>query len=274
MALNQDQLMHCKRRHIILGAFILGMPLLLATKAVAQSDEEEIIHIKYRTFGWGLFKYLNISKTNRDINLHNGQFSKEYTYTGYRRIRFYEGKSSLIDEWSSPTQAQTTDTTDAPQKKSDLLDPATQQLAEVLIPKGMKKVLLIFFPSSPGSILPLQVVAIDDSLTEISNSNVHFYNLSSVELAVKTFDQLKIIAPRKQALWVPTSEDEKSSILIAVTSPQNKVIYSNLFRLRNDQRMVFFARKLNKMQADGTPKMHITAILNKVSKAQVDIRKK
>lgn len=247
-----------------------------AVCATAQPIEEEVIQIRYRTFGWGIMKTVGISDSAQPakVEIRDNNFSQEYTYTGIRHIRFYSGKSKTPDEWMPSSQTKKSLTANSPKNTAQSSKNVTPPLAEISIPKGMKKVLLIFFKSSPGSKLPFQVAAIDDSLAEISNRNVHFYNLSSVKLAVKTFDKVKMIAPGKQARWVLAPDEKKSSIMIAVTSPKNKVIYSNLFRLRDGQRMVFFARKLNDLQVDGTPKLLVTPLLSQVSKAQVDAQKK
>ena len=64
-----------------------------AVSASAQSSEEEIIQIRYRTFGWGIMKTVGIldSAQPAKIEIRDNNFSQEYTYTGIRHIRFYSG---------------------------------------------------------------------------------------------------------------------------------------------------------------------------------------
>ena len=128
--------------------------------------------------------------------------------------------------------------------------------------------LLIFFPAPQGSKLPLRAIALDDSLAQTDDRNVHFYNLSPIELVVKTFDKVKKIAPRQQSRRELKPDENKSSIAIAVTDPETKVVYSTRYRMRDGQRIVFFARKQAGNNPDGTRQLHVTSLLNTIESKQ------
>jgi hypothetical protein len=119
-----------------------------------------------------------------------------------------------------------------------------------------------------GSKLPLRAIALDDSLARTDDRNVHFYNLSPIVLVVKTFDKVKKVAPRQQSRWELKADQNKSSIAIAVTDPETKVVYSTRYRMREGQRIVFFARKQPSNNPDGTPKLHVTSLMNTIGSKQ------
>lgn len=251
------------RHTLALALFCLGTGV-----ASAQSTEEDAyIHIKYRTFGWGLQKTLNTPTSKGEVNVFDTQFSGQQSYAGPRVIRFYQSNTAGIDDWDpglpEPEIASDADTQDSAEAPAP-----PPPLAEVTIPHGIKKVLLIFIPAPRGSKLPLRVIALDDSLAQTDNRNVHFYNLSSIELIVKTFDKVQKIPPRQQSRWDLKADENKSSIAIAVTNPEAKVVYSTRYRMRDGQRIVFFARKQPSNNPDGTPKLHVTSLLNKIESKQ------
>jgi hypothetical protein len=85
---------------------------------------------------------------------------------------------------------------------------------------------------------------------------------------VKTFDKVKKVAPRQQSRWELKADQNKSSIAIAVTDPETKVVYSTRYRMREGQRIVFFARKQPSNNPDGTPKLHVTSLMNTIGSKQ------
>lgn len=250
------------RHPFITYTLVLVLLALGTATAKAQSSEEDAyISIKYRTFGWGLQKTLSTSNGKKIVSILDTQFSGQQTYTGPRIIRFYKSDEEGIDEWQTGDPA---DEIEPDAKTQKTTTPMPQ--AEVTIPIGAKEVLLIFIPAPEGSKLPLQAIALDDSLSQIDNRNVHFYNLSDIELIVKTFDKVKKIAPFQQSRWDLKPQENKSFIAIAVTNPEAKLVYSTRYRLRDGQRIVFFARKQPGNNPDGTPKLLITSLLNKIEK--------
>ena len=252
-------------RPLIRHTLALALFCVYASAASAQSaEEEETIQIKYRTFGWGLQKSLSTPTSKEVVNLMNSQFSGQQRYSGPRVMRFYKSESAGIDDWeASPTIAEIAPDTD---NKDSATPPPP--LAEVTIPHGIKEVLLIFFPAPQGSKLPLRAIALDDSLARTDDRNVHFYNLSPIVLVVKTFDKVKKVAPRQQSRWELKADQNKSSIAIAVTDPETKVVYSTRYRMREGQRIVFFARKQPSNNPDGTPKLHVTSLMNTIGSKQ------
>ena len=249
------------RHTLALALFCLG-----AATATAQSaEEEETIQIKYRTFGWGLQKTLSTPTSKSAVNVYDTQFAGQQRYSGPRVIRFYSSKFAGIDEWEAdiPVTDSGSDT-----NTQDSAAAPPPPLAEVTIPHGIKEVLLIFIPAPRGSKLPLGVIALDDSLARTDDRNVHFYNLSPIELVVKTFNKVKKVAPRQQSRWDLKADENKSFIAIAVTDPKTKVVYSTRYRMRDSQRIVFFARKQPGNHPDGTPKLHVTSLLNKIESKQ------
>jgi len=256
-------------RPLIRHTLALALLCLCAATTSAQSaeEEEEYIQIKYRTFGWGLQKTLSTPTGKELVNVLDTQFSGQQRYTGPQVIRFYSSKSAGIDEWEAGTPV-TDITPDTDNQKSAESPAPPPPLAEVTLPHGIKEVLFIFIPAPRGSKLPLAVIALDDSLAQTDDRNVHFYNLSPIELVVKTFDKVKKVAPRQQSRWELKPDENKSSIAIAVTDPETKVVYSTRYRMRDGQRIVFFARKQSGNNPDGTPKLHVTSLLNKIESKQ------
>lgn len=253
-------------RPLIRHTLILALLCLGTATAPAQTPEdEEDIQIKYRTFGWGLEQSLSTTPTSQEtLDVMNAHFSEQQRYTGPRMIRFYSSDDAGIDEWDSgiPTPKIGPD---ASTQKSATPPPP---LAEVVIPHGMKEVLLIFISAPPGSKLPLRVTAMDDSLTQTDDRNVHFYNLSPIEVFVKTFNEVKKVEPRQQARWDLKADDKKSFIAIAVTAPAAKVVYGTRYQIRDEQRIVFFARKQGGTNPDGTPKLQVTSLIDKIGRKQ------
>ena len=259
---------HLHLRPLIRHTLALALFCLGAATAPAQTpEEEETIQIKYRTFGWGLQKTLSTPTSKRAVNVYDTQFAGQQRYSGPRVIRFYSSKSAGIDEWEADIQTPDS-VSDTDNIKSATPPPPPPPLAEVTIPHGIKEVLLIFIPAPRGSKLPLGVIALDDSLARTDDRNVHFYNLSPIELIVKTFNKVKKIAPRQQSRWELKADENKSSIAIAVTDPETKVVYSTRYRMREGQRIVFFARKQPGNNSDGTPKLHVTSLINGIESKQ------
>jgi hypothetical protein len=249
----------------------LALFCLYATVASAQpAEEDEYIQIKYRTFGWGLQKTLSTLTSKGAVNVYDTQFSEQQRYTGPRVIRFYSNKYGGIDEWEASTSVTDSASDVDNQDSAEALNPPPP-LAEVTIPHGIKEVLFIFIPAPRGTKLPLSVVALDDSLARTDDRNVHFYNLSPIELVVKTFDKVKKIAPRQQSRWELKADENESSIAIAVTDPETKVVYSTRYRMRDGQRIVFFARKQEDNNSDGTPKLHVTTLINRIESKQASL---
>jgi len=261
---------HLHLRLLIRHTLALALFCLCAATASAQSieeEEDEYIQIKYRTFGWGLQKTLNTPTSKEAVNVLDTQFSGQQRYTGPRLIRFYKSNTAGIDDWEADTSA-TDIAPDADNQDSAEAPTPPPPLAEITIPHGTKEVLFIFIPAPQGSKLPLRVIALDDSLAQTDDRNVHFYNLSPIELIVKTFDKVKKVAPRQQSRWELKADENKSSIAIAVTDPKTKVVYSTRYRMRDGQRIVFFARKQPGNNPDGTPKLHVTSLINKIESKQ------
>ncbi len=256
-------------RPLIRHTLVLALLCLGTATAPAQTPEdEEDIQIKYRTFGWALQKTLSTTPTSQEtVNVMSAQFSEQQRYTGPRVIRFYNSDVASIDDWDSGMPTPEIEP-DANTQKSATPPPPPPPLAEVIIPHGMKEVLLIFIPAPPGSKLPLRVIAMDDSLTQTDDRNVHFYNLSPIELIVKTFDKVKKVAPHQQARWDLKADENKSFIAIAVTDPEAKVVHGTRYRIRDGQRIVFFARKQGGNNPDGTPKLHVTSLIDIIGRKQ------
>lgn len=53
-----------------------------------------------------------------------------------------------------------------------------------------------------------------------------------------------------------------------MTDPETQVVYSTRYRMRDGQLIVFFARKQAGNNPDGTPKLHVTSLLNKIESKQ------
>lgn len=207
-----------------LGPFGLG-PLAGQT--------EEIVAIQYRTYGWNsAIQEHDFKSENQNVTVFAGQFSKKQIYTGPRLMRFYDSNTGA-------------------------------QIAEGLLPQSMDKLLLVFTTSPPEAKLPFRVFFVDDSLTKLHSQNVHFYNLSSTELVVKTLDRVQKVAPSQQSLWDLEPADKISSIAIAVTDPLAKIIYSTRYRILANQRLIFFAR-MRGYNPDGTPKLEISYVIEKI----------
>jgi hypothetical protein len=256
--------------HIIaLGLFsIWGSPVGL----VLSAEEEEYIQIQYRTFGWGVQASLMTLASQETQTVLNSQFSMQKQYIGPKVIRFHRSSDQdrdYMDDSVFPIQSladsginkNSLDQNGHPTKGILATPPV---LAEVTIPRGMKQVLFIFFQAPPDSKYPMGVIAIDDSIAQTENQNVHFYNLTPITLVVKTFDQVNTIAPQGQSVWELNRGENQSSIAIAITNPETKLLYSTRYRMREDNRIIVMARLKSRITSGETPEIHVSLFTEKI----------
>ena len=244
-----------------------GLGLFVATSAslLAQApEEEEEIQIQFRTYGWGEYhKALYLPDSEESFAVFHSNFSQPLSYRGQPTMLFYKSSTAEadfekeMDQYMVSLTGEESDNTETSAPKPP--KPAVKKaplapFASVRIPEGMKKVLLIFAP--PRGAKGQRVFPVDDSLTELNTRNVHFYNLSPVELVVKTMDVVKIVPARQQVIWKLKPEQSASPIAIAVTDPEKKVIYSSRYRIRDNERLVFFAQ-LSEIDNEGIPRINV-----------------
>lgn len=161
-----------------------------------------------------------------------------------------------MDQYMASLTSEESDTeTSAPKPPKPAVKKAPlAPFASVRIPEGMKKALLIFAP--PSGAKGQRIFPVDDSLAEPGTRNVHFYNLSPVELVVKTMDVIKTVPARQQVIWKLKPDQSSSPIAIAVTDPEKKVIYTSRYRIRDNERLVFFAQ-LSEIDNEGIPRINV-----------------
>lgn len=264
-------------KHILALALFCGC---CAQPGFAQSTEEEdYIQIQYRTLGWGLQTSLMTPVSKDPLIILNSQFSTQQQYIGPKVIRFYKSNAQdqgimEDDVFPIPSSADPAVETnilgpDVPRSKSSQTTPPV--LAEVTIPDGMRQVLFIFIEAAPGSKYPMAVVAMDDSIARTDSQNVHFYNLTPIELVVKTFDQIQTVKPKEQSVWELKRGENKSSIAIAITNPETKLVYSTRYRMRENSRMIAMARLKSKINADEIPQIHVTLLTEKIQNSAQSI---
>jgi len=258
----------------ILRTALLASTLLSAlTPAQSATPEEEIITIKFRTFGLAL----NSMQTSvhhsgikgKSAGVYTQQFSDSYTYTGPREIVFY-GSRALeddgIDMMQIPLEQEGEDSTAhetvaAPKAPAPALTPAMV----VTIPEGMKKALIFVVSAPSGSGALYRGFVVDDSQTRSDSRNVQFYNLTPFSLAVNAFDESVWLAPSKQHRWDVADDKRISSLMIAVNDPEKRVIYSNRFQLRATKRLVFLAHSTGEPTADGFPRVTVSHFLKSIN---------
>lgn len=234
----------------LLHPYFFALLLITTLPIAAQQEEEDIIRIEYRTLGWN--GYFGVKLKSDTYTVFPASFSKPKTYSGTRTLQFFKDENMVVDRGDAESAAYFADQSQEfdDDSNSATPTPATQSspkqeealipFAQVRIPEGMKKVLLIFIGGEQGK--PNRIIPMDDSLTKTDTRNVQFYNLSPIPLVVKAFDTIKQVPPRKQAIWELTSTDRVSPLMIAVTEPEDKLVYSTSFGVRKGQRIVFFAR--------------------------------
>jgi hypothetical protein len=258
----------------ILRTALLASTLLSAlTPAQSATPEEEIITIKFRTFGLAL----NSMQTSvhhsgikgKSAGVYTQQFSDSFTYTGPREIVFY-GSRALeddgIDMMQIPLEQEGEDSTAhetvaAPKAPAPALTPAMV----VTIPEGMKKALIFVVSAPSGSGALYRGFVVDDSQTRSDSRNVQFYNLTPFSLAVNAFDESVWLAPSKQHRWDVADDKRISSLMIAVNDPEKRVIYSNRFQLRATKRLVFLAHSNGESTADGFPRVTVSHFLKSIN---------
>lgn len=231
------------RRKFQIIRFYIFLFSIFLIHVQAGSPEEEIITIKFKTFGLSLnaneipFYHAGISGSS--ANVFNQQFSNSYTYTGPRKIIFY--KTPNFESSQGPRQ----------------------QVAAMIatIPVGIEEAVLFVATNQQGSKIPYRAFITDDSMTDDYKRCIHFYNLTSFSLAVHTFGKSVWLNPGKQHLWDLENQARasslKSSLKIAVNNPENRIIYSNRFQVRPNKRLTFIAHNNGNLTADGFPSVSI-----------------
>ena len=209
----------------------------------AGSPEEEIITIKFKTFGLSLstreVALYNAGISGSSVSAFSQQFSYSYTYTGPRKIIFYT----------------------SPNFESSQEPPQEVAAMVATIPVGIKEAVIFVATSQQGSKIPYRAFITDDSMTHDYKRSVHFYNLTSFSLAVHTFGKSVWLNPGKQHLWDLENQARasslKSSLKIAVNTPENRIIYSNRFQVRPNKRLTFIAHNNGNVTAEGFPRVSI-----------------
>lgn len=222
------------------------------------SKDEPPVSLEIRTFGWGIQGNYQGRGLDAELPVFMSQFSDSVRYSGPVRLDlFFAARDGLddvgVDEGltgNEGSQGRETATQTVPERPS----------ASVNLPMDSDRVLLIFTRSEGGR---LRVAVLDDSLTEPAVRSAHFYNLTSLELLVRAFEENQLVAPAKQALWFPADGREVSPLKIAIRDPEARLLYSSRFRLRDERRMVIFARPDNTPQGrarDQPPQIQVLTL--------------
>jgi len=250
--------------------------LLALTATVLRGAGEEKVTVNFRTLGWDMeTDTMTLAPSGVNIPVSLSQFSKTFTYSGPPVMRFYRSMTKEQETARIQTAARTEDTTQptsieslpAPQAAEDL--PPPSYYADVSIPAGAKDLLLVFLKAPPGSSeWSGPVLVIDDSKASTDTRNVHFYNLSSQNLIARVFDITKKIPAKEQALWSLQPDEEKTFVAIAVTDPEEKLVYSSRYRIAGAHRVVLFAHSSAGNEKNIAPKVQVrTLFLNLDEKA-------
>jgi hypothetical protein len=203
--------------------------------ALLYGVDEPVIDIEIRTFGWGFQGNFQGLGLEEGMPVYMSQFSEKIRYSGPPLLELSSGRAGLEDLWSD------VDLTKQSRGEVDALEDLTvRPTVTVELPEGSQRVLLIFVRRGGGD-GRLQVAAIDDSLSLPTERNVHFYNLTSLELMVRAFGQTQLVAPAGQTVWLPRDARHVSDLGIAIRDPEARLLYSSRFRLRDERRMVIFA---------------------------------
>ena len=250
----------------------LRFPLLPVVAALAVSaalanaqDAQERIRVQLRTFGWNVERQFDLEGAERPVTVLRMQFTGPLTYSGPPLLRFQPLAGSQIDGILAPGGEAAGRDGDAESAREASREPVVVDLR----PLGRKpgRLLLLFQPATDGA--PRRVAVFNDELAILERPNVHFYNFSSRELAVRIFSQSNLVAPRGQAVWPVENGLRASPILIAVRDPDARVVYSSRFRLREDQRLVLMARDQNGRGVEDSP-VRIASFLERLQEETPD----
>lgn len=243
----------------------LGIPILLfiVWPTVAHSQEEKEVTFKFRTFGLiGTQAQLFYRGNEKGVWVVREQFSASHSYTGPRMIRFYTSPLLEGDDYEpQPPQETGEESSDPVGALPPKPEPKLQLAMEIPAPENMERALLIVYPGRGGGSGRLNGVFIDDSITRTATRNVHFYNLSQIPMTVKSFEEIKEVPALGLARWDVQEDESVSSLMIAVSAPRQQLIYTNRFRVRPDQRVVFFARNGREGSNDGVPNVTVSSLL-------------
>ncbi|MGZ0654410.1 hypothetical protein ACWPKS_02280 [Coraliomargarita sp. W4R72] len=247
--------------------FYLYIFLILSLFAHATDAEDENIRVTYRTLGWDIQgTFASPQAVNgATFNVYMSQFGDSQTYIGPKKLqlvhsRAYSSSSADSNMMDDDNEAVATH----PVSKTSQSVPV---IADIHIPEGARRILLIFtriFNVSGKSSLLTAVV--DDSLTLTDKRNIHFYNLTADELFVNAFGITKTVQAGSQVVWKLEENEDQSSLAIAVKNPEAKIIYSSRLRLRDEQRMVFFARKDPQATISNPNKLIVTTLIEELQK--------
>lgn len=234
----------------------------LAPVAGHSQEEEDFIRLSFRTLGWNVQSVLSTSHGGPPVSVYQSQFDGPYLYYGPRIINFYRKDIVVADGFNPLDSAEDEES----QSTSDVPAPPPI-VARVSIPRGMTEALLIVAPSEAKDSYPYSIAVVDDAEAVVDRPNVHFYNVTGRELIVNIFDRTVAVQPRQQEIWL-AEKNLSSPLRIAVRTPQAKIVYTSRFRLRANERLVFFARQKGALDAECYPEIRITSLLESVQETK------
>jgi len=236
-----------------------------ATALAAAPEEEPSVSVRLRTLGWNVQATFGVARSDARLQVYNSQFSNVTRYVGPPTVRLYR-QSSGSDELLGVEPEAGSDSSAGNQAKKNGTGgkkAPPPMAASFQVPEGARELLLVFIPDPEPGPPFYRVATLDDSTAEPEQQNVHFYNLSAKELAVRAFGEIKRVAPGGQELWLLSGDAAHSTLEIAVKTPEARRIYSSRFRLRGDQRMVFIARGVD-TDGERGPSIKVTSMLESV----------
>ncbi|WOO41030.1 hypothetical protein [Rubellicoccus peritrichatus] len=251
-------------RYISKLLILVFLYLISACFLHGQFDPDSNVRIRYRTLGWGVQNTFELGSTNQQVAVYRSHFSSPITYQGAPLLEFRQSSIEQFDDTSGRSEISQSEGS-----AQDNLREGTPVLARAQVPSGMSDVLFIFFKNNSTGGLPFRIAVVDDSLAYGNGRNVHFYNVSSLDLVVKAFDEVRGVPAGKQAIWELESSDSQSTLAIAVTNPEAKLVYSSRFRLRDNQRLTFMARQEGAQTLSDDPKIRVVSFLERVDQAPV-----
>ncbi|WPJ96743.1 hypothetical protein SH580_03365 [Coraliomargarita algicola] len=196
--------------------------------AKAQSSEEEIVDVPFQVYVWPGGPMASVGEHPRgggytrpiieyspdgvgeavDIMADELRLSSELHYRGPNPLQFYREITLANGE-----------------KRRKLL-------ASVVIPVGMKRALLLFFPVK-GKSYSYDVFPIDNSLERVPLGQSQVYNLTQSKIAC-LFNEQQLLIERGQSLHAKLGPAEDFTVLVRIGAEDD----AGQWKVRHEQRLV------------------------------------